>query len=343
MATYGWRKEHSLEEWLFEESYRFNFFQAVRLLEKLSPDRIPVGEGSDPRRAVVWFKGKTRLDFPASDIDKITHSDTPDLPPKMHVNFMSLAGSLGPLPQAYSEFLIERVWQNDTAMRDFLDIFNHRIISLLYRVQKTFRPGFDNKTAEEAPFSNTFFSCMGLGTPGLRDRMETRDRALLLYTGILAQQPRSMTGLETILKNYFQIPVKGKHILGRWITLEEDQLTRLGLSGRNQRLGVSTVLAKRVWDLQSKFRLKVGPLTFKEFIRLLPSGPGFVPLCELTGFYTGQEIDFDVQIILKPAEVPVSRLSAKNGPRLGWTSWLKTREFRKEDSQVIVSPNSLHR
>ena len=77
--------------------------------------------------------------------------------------------------------------------------------------------------------------------------------------------------------------------------------------------------------------------------RVLPNGPGFVPLCELTGFYTGQEIDFDVQIILKPAEVPVSRLSAKNGPRLGWTSWLKTREFRKEDSQVIVSQNSLQR
>ena len=86
MATYGWRQKHSVEEWLFEESYRFDFFQAVRLLEKLYPERIPVAEGSDPRSAVVWFKGKTHLNFPASDIEKITPSERPDFPAKMHVN-----------------------------------------------------------------------------------------------------------------------------------------------------------------------------------------------------------------------------------------------------------------
>ncbi|MDX6272686.1 MAG: hypothetical protein QOD28_3909, partial [Acidobacteriota bacterium] len=41
MGAYGWGKKSSVIEWLFAEGYRFDFFQAVRLLEILNSPSKP--------------------------------------------------------------------------------------------------------------------------------------------------------------------------------------------------------------------------------------------------------------------------------------------------------------
>jgi predicted component of type VI protein secretion system len=52
----------------------------------------------------------------------------------------------------------------------------------------------------------------------------------------------------------------------------------------------------------------------------------------------GTDFDFDVRLILKAKEVPSTILTtrAKRRPLLGWTSFLKTRQFTKDDDQVIL-------
>lgn len=341
MATHGWRKDRSLEEWLYAEGHAFEFFQAVRLLESLYPERIPVGEGSDPSKVVVKFKGKTGLDFPPNEVEEVMPSEKEGDAVGMKVNIMSLAGALGPLPHSYTEVLLERLKHDDTALRDFLDIFNHRLISLLYRVRKTMRLGFDNKEPGVNAFNGYFLSLMGLGTGGLKNRMKSPDKSLLYYTGLLALKPRSLAGLENIASHFFNVRVKGKSLTGRWYNLEDDQLTSIGIFGKNRSLGQNIVLGRKVWDQERSFRLVVGPLSYRQFEDFLPINPGFLHLCEITRFYTGDEFDFDVQLILKSPEVPASRLSSRQGPRLGWTSWLRTRFFRNDDDQVVLSPNSI--
>ncbi len=334
MATYGWRKKSSVKEGLFQEGNRFEFFQAVKLLEIIYKDRLPVGEDSaDPINSTIWFQGKTSLSFPPGDIDGV---DLPNgkKPARMRVNFMSLTGALGPLPQAYTELVLQRVRAKDTTLRDFLDIFNHRLISLAYRVRKKFRPGFEFAPPDESGFSQYLFSLMGMGTPGLKRRMEVKDRALLYYAGLIAMQPRSMVGLITILEDYFGTKVKGESFCDRWLYLEEDQLTRLGKSGQNQILGDSALLGRKVWDQQSKFKLTFGPLTFKQYFNFLPSGRSFIALRELINFYARNELDFDITLKLKRAEVPALRIGAQLGSHLGWTSFIKTKEL-KQDPQTV--------
>jgi len=47
--------------------------------------------------------------------------------------------------------------------------------------------------------------------------------------------------------------------------------------------------------------------------------------------------------VLKAGEVPECRLTSRVdgavavAPMLGWTSWLKTKEFAADDSQVVLS------
>lgn len=344
MAAHGWGKDSPVDEWLFEEGYRFDFFQAVNLLEMADSRKVKVsvGEGAEPEKEAVRFKSAVGLDFPASDIVEVNPPEDEGTPAHMVVNFMGLAGNLGPLYHPTTELILERLSQKDTAFKDFLDIFNHRLVSLFYRIRKLHRIGLEFRTPGQDRFSEYLYSVLGLGTPGLQARMQVRDRALLYYAGLISQQPRSMIGLEFILSDYFQVKVKGNQFRGQWYDLEESQLTRIGSRGQNQRLGAdAVVVGTRVWNQEASFELVLGPLTHEEFLNFLPIGWGFSPLCDLTRFYIGDEYDFSFRLILKAEDVPESRLSATKGPRLGWTSWLKTTEWQEDDSQVELSPDSL--
>src|SRR5947209_17163861 len=95
MAAFGWQREKSVEEWLFSEAYRFDFFQAVRLLELIFPDCTPVGEGPEPEKEAVRFSARVGFDFPAGEVHDLLPSGDGS-PPSMVTNFLGLAGATGP-------------------------------------------------------------------------------------------------------------------------------------------------------------------------------------------------------------------------------------------------------
>src|SRR6266436_3832401 len=61
----------AVEELLRETPFEFEFFQAVRLLERLYPQRAPVGRFVSPSREVVRFGAHASFPFPASQIQRI--------------------------------------------------------------------------------------------------------------------------------------------------------------------------------------------------------------------------------------------------------------------------------
>lgn len=336
METRDRESGNVLEKSLFEEGYSFDFYQAVRLIEILHPEKISPGQGSEADKEAVRFRSETDFEFPASDLKDIIRSSEDDVPHEMSVNFMGLAANAGPLPAVYTELILERLQKKDRALKDFLDIFNHRFISLMYRVRKMFRIAFDFKSPEETHFADYFFCLMGMGTPGLRRRMKVPDRALLFYTAIVSSRIRSMTGLEVLLSDYFGVGIKGKPLCGRWYPLAEDQITKLGNSGQNRNLGIDTVIGSRVWDQQGNFELEIGPLNLKEFLDFLPGGRAYCSLCQLTRFYAGPELGFDFLLLLRKEEIPGIRLNTAGISRLAWTSWLCTSEFEEPCGRVKI-------
>ena len=339
MATYGWGKESSVEDGLFNAGHEFDFYQAVRLLEFIFPERVPVGEYLEPEKETVFFRAKTGFGFPAGEVASIQRPKAEDEPAEMVENFMSLFGALGPMPQPYSELLLERLQRKDTAFRDFVDIFHNRLVALMYRARKGRRVGLKPRPPGEDPLRSVMFSLAGLNTPHLKDRMKVRDRSLLMYAGLFAQQCRSMAGLENILEDYFDVPVEGLMFRGCWQLLEPDDWTRIGVTGQNQRLGENAVLGTRCWDQAGKFRLRIGPMTLEKMETLFPGGSALEKLCDLTHFFAPAELRFDIQFVLKAYEVPPLRLGTSHGARLGWNSWLKTKGFTVDDFPV-VSPST---
>jgi type VI secretion system protein ImpH len=332
-AAFGWQKEKSVEEWLFAEAYRFDFFQAVRLLELMFPERTPVGEGPEPEKEPVHFSARIAFDFPAGDVQEILPGKD-SLPASMVTNFLGLAGSGGPIPAPLAELVLERIRQKDTGLRDFLDIFNHRLISLMYRTRKVHRVSLStDRGPEQSRLAEYLYAFLGLGLPQLRDRMPVEDRALLSYTGLLSRQPRSVVGMERVLSDYFQARVRATQFSGCWRKIEPDQWTELGRLGRNQILGQTVVLGSRIWDQQGRFWIIVGPLPLDRFLHFLPDGNAYRPLCAMSRFYAGEEFEFRIRLELKAEEIPETRLGRS---KLGWTSWLKTRTSR-HGGQVEIS------
>jgi len=322
---------------LEREPFCFEFFQAVRLLSRLLSDRQAVGRFHHPGTEVVRFSAHPTLSFPASEIQAFAWRE--DQPPHMSVNFMGLTGPVGVLPLYYTELVMERLRARDTSLRDFLDIFNHRSIALFYQAWEKYRFPIAYERGEPDRFSQLLLSALGLGTRGLEKRQEVADESLMFYGGLVAQQPRSAVALERLLGDYFDVPVEVEQFVGAWYRLDEDTQTRMqDVEDISEQLGGGAVIGDEVWDLQSRVRLKVGPLPLDRYLDFLPSGTAHAPLKAITRFFSGDEVDFEVQLILKREAVPPCALGAEgeDAPRLGWVTWVKSAPMCQDPSDTIL-------
>jgi type VI secretion system protein ImpH len=106
-------------------------------------------------------------------------------------------------------------------------------------------------------------------------------------------------------------------------------------------LGEDVIVGEQVWDVQSKFRFRLGPLNYRQFMRFMPTGDKLRQLGDLARLYVGMEFDFDVQLVLLGAEVPECVLSCDDGEgfALGWNTWVRSEEFDHDaDDAVFVLP-----
>lgn len=329
-----------LKQLIFDEPYRFEFFQSVRLLERIFPERKPVGGAALPSEEVVRFRSHVALDFPASelrDLTERTDMNTGRTTLEMVMCVMGLVGVSGVLPTHYTELTLERIRQRDTTLWAFLDIFTHRAASLFFRAWAKYRFPVGYERGED-DFTGYLFDVVGLGTKGIRGRMALEDESLLPYAGLIAQKPHSVSAVANAISDYFGVEANIDQFFGQWLDLEEADKTKLGT--QNCALGVNTIAGSRVWDQQSKFRVKLGPLDFKMYTAFLPNGSAHKPLKSLVDFMAGLELDHDVQLVLARQQVPSNILTtrAMRKPMLGWTTFLKTKPFRADDRQLVLQP-----
>jgi type VI secretion system protein ImpH len=347
MATESRRAPAAVADALQHEPWRFEFFQAVRLLEAMAhhatgvrgaPRLAPVGHAAASSQELVRFRTALSRGFPASEITGLVLGDEASPTARMEVAFIGLTGPLGVLPEHYLDLLYRQVRKRDRALRDFFDLFNHRTVSLYYRAWEKYRPvvAYERArrgTGDADPLTRMLKSLVGLGTAGLADRLACGDRGVLAYAGHLAHAPRSAWALQTLLSDLFGVAADIEPFVGRWLPLAEEQCSRLpGVEvpgGQFNRLGVDSVLGTRAWDEQGKFRVRLGPMDYRRFASFLPDSPetdaGFVALCGLVRMYAGIDHEFDIRLVLAAGEVPALTLGRGPGgfePRLGWNTWL---------------------
>ncbi len=320
MATPQRRPQPSLEAKFFAQPYEFDFHQAVRILEWLKPGCTPIGEGDNPKNEAMIFQSRVTLSSSSSDIYSLkSNYQHPDRP-IMTVNFLGLGGIQGPLPTPYTELLIDRLRQKDTAMADFLDIFNHRLISFWHRVRKKVVLGIAQIPPEQTGMGKCLLNLMGIDGALEKKTYPVPLRSLIKYAPLFWQRPRSLGGLLTILRGYFPHKITIKPFEGGWNQAIDNDLSRIGSKGQYNRLGQSLVLGRRTWDEAQGITIHLHHLHWLDFVSYLPGGRGHKALKFLCELYCEPTLKIKLKATLQPQTIPPSRLGKKHF--LGCTTFL---------------------
>ncbi|MFC7399183.1 type VI secretion system baseplate subunit TssG [Chelatococcus sp. GCM10030263] len=322
------REEHAAEAAVVKALAAFracgiaqaDVYTSLRFLEA----EIAAGGAEHPLDA-LRLGGATSLAFPATEI--AAAGLRPDGRIVLTVTVMGLTGALGVLPVPYTELLQRLVRGKDLALRDFLDLFNGRLIELLYGVHAKYRLALtyrrkrrDGRTKSAEAITAVLLALLGLGMDGLRDRMGFLDERLLPLTAILARRVRAAPDIAQVLTAITGWPVKVEQFHGCWLALAQDEQSRLTAgSGGHARLGIDFVAGARVFDVAGSVVLHVGPLGYGDFMALVSGGANARALTELARFCLGPEIVFLIRAMLRADEVPPLRLG---DARLGWDTWL---------------------
>jgi type VI secretion system protein ImpH len=332
-ARYEARQE--LLRLLADEPHKFGFFQAVRLLENAHPGLPRVGTSLRLRDDPIRFAQAPSLSFAPATIARFTLVDG-DKPPTLHQRFFGLFGANGPLPLHLTEYARERARRmpSDRALTRFLDMFHHRLLSLLYRAWAEAQPTVSLDRPDNDPFSRWVGSLAGYGQATLKGRDSVPDGARLASAGILGRAVHGAEGLERILNDFFRVPVRVHQWQPHWMRLPEEAHSRIGLRNAPVALGQSAVIGAKVWDCQTRFRVEIGPLTLDQYKRFLPGGESMKRLHDWVLNYVGYELSCEMQLVLKQDEVPPVKLGAAGA--LGWTSWLGERREKAPARDLVL-------
>lgn len=314
----------------------WSFFQLVLQLQRASdPRSAPVGEVGPAASETIRFRGVPSLSFPASDIAGLdlvevgvgpghdAHIFVPDRRVHLACAFLGLYGASSPLPAGYTERIL---WAaaDDTRLRDFLDLFNHRLVSLLFRSWQKYRAYAGGHHDGAAVLAARLFALGGIGDASSQLSPHLDPARLLRFVGLLRMRNRSARVIGQVLSGYFDgLPMAVEELVRRTVTLPDWQRNGLGASLCS--LGVDFVIGNRVDDGAGKIRVHVGPLDKADFPRFLPDGDAHKALGALVRLLLPAPLDVDVVLTLAEEAVPVLTLQSQaletREARLGWSSW----------------------
>ncbi len=318
-----------LERFVYAHAESIEFFQLVRLLHWISPERRGVGDRTArPDQEVARFGSSTSLGFPAGEVASLDPRSG-DIPPRVVVNFMGLVGPEGVLPLEYSSLVSRRVSSGDRVLRDFLDIFHHRMVSLFYRAWEKTHFFAAYERGGEDRLSDYLGDLGGVGLPELRAALPIDREALLYYVGLIAPFQRSAAALEQLISDFFDVDVTVVQFTGGWYEIDHSTQTSVGdEDGASGQLGFGAVVGDAVYDPQAGIRIRVGPLSRQRYAEFLPGGRAREELRQIVRFFAGDYLDVELQLVLRGDDVPPCQLGEElDAPlALGWYTWLPSRD-----------------
>ncbi|MGZ5200802.1 MAG: type VI secretion system baseplate subunit TssG [Telluria sp.] len=328
-------------ERLFREPYRFEYCQAVRLLELWLKRQGVRGDGIVP--GFLRFRNSLSLGFPASELAAVD-TEPADLEPSARVlgeaarsgalryvrltpTFMGFTSSSGVLPAHYTERLAEhQLYQRDDGPRAFLDTFSNRSLAMFYEAWRKYRLEFKYEVDGRDRFLPLLLSLAGLGNASLRSRLDgegqgqVRDESLGYFAAALRHRPTSAAQLGKLLTEYFGKSVAVEQFIGAWYPVPDAQQTTLGAPDAT--LGVGAMAGARVWQRDLRLRLVVGPLDRAGFSAFLPGGMAARALRSVLSMFTGVTLEYEVEVVLRAGDVHNIALHTDSQARLGWDAFL---------------------
>ncbi|MCE9664762.1 type VI secretion system baseplate subunit TssG [Halomonas sp. M5N1S17] len=305
---------------LVEGARRYDFFQLVELLHRHHEDDLEGGGGGSVAAFErVRYSASASLGFPGSDV--VSLEPGADGGYRLEVSFFGLQGSQSPLPGYYLESLAHGAAHHEGSAGDFLDFFNHRLLTLVHRAWRKYRHYVRYQDNASDGFSAAVFALVGLADAELRGETPINWSKMLAYAGLLAGRSRSPEVVCSIVGHCFDLDdVHLEEWVHRWVVIPEDQRSRSGLSAMT--LGEDMIAGERVADIGGKFALCLRGLSLARFRDFLPDGCEHAPLKTLVNFVLREPLAYDLELELLPSAVKPMRLGEAGSCQLGWTTFV---------------------
>jgi type VI secretion system protein ImpH len=304
---------------LQSEPHRFDFFEAMRRIECAWPHLPRLGTAKRPADEPVRLGQVPFLDFPGSMLAPAAVNANRPGPLRISGYFFGLYGPHGPLPLHLTEYAYDRLINGrDRTLVDFTDVFHHRMLSLFYRAWAQSRPTVSYDRPEEDRFAGYVGALLGLAAPAMRNRDEWPDRAKWYFSGVLAAGNKTRGALEGMLAEYLRLPVRVQECVGEWLAVSHPE--RMRLSDPNTGILGGSVLGERVWSVQHKIRIILGPVAVGDLLQYLPGSPSLERLRAAVLNYLGLEYAWDLQLLMRRSSLPALKLGQFG--HLGWSSWI---------------------
>lgn len=311
--------------------WAWDFYQVLRRVDCLSSQSPRLGTARRPADEAIRLGQDPALTFAPAELSALSRS-AHGLPPRLDVRFLGLFGPNGALPLYLSEYVFNRTQSKDQTLARFADILHHRFLLLFYRAWAQAQPCVNLDRPADDRFAVYVGAFAGISLNSLRGRDALPDFAKLHHAGLLSRQVRNAEGLARLVAGFFRLNASVEQFVGDWLLIDERDWSLLGKA--RCCLGSEALLGRRVWDRQHKFRLRIGPLTLREYTGLLPDGAAIARLAACVRNYAGLEYAWDAQLVLRADQVPGLRLG--QGCRLGYTSWLGERNGSAPAEDLVL-------
>ena len=353
MAAIGWNSDFAMNASLQSQARQYNVNQLIKLL-LLNGDRSK--DLCDQLDDVFYFQSDIRYAQPESQVTdfKQGYSRKADSKPRLVSSHFGIASYNGPLPDPFLDWIFRELndgyrTQEQTALLDFIDIFNHRFLAIQHQNRAEQRvslqsgqpnestvakcveslAGFhDDRSYQQVAFEQAF---AGDGPTTEKDTL-TEKRLIQSFAGLLYNPRKSSGFIHSLLAAVFACPVAIDQFSGQWLNLDSQDTSKL--SNKNSQLGTNTILGSKVWDQQSQIKVNLGPLKYDQLCHLLAGGSQHDALISVLRFASDGNWDALVVLSVELDDVPLSKLTKKSeqyhelGLRLGRNSWIKSQPQR---------------
>lgn len=329
-------------------SYEFHAL-VNELLQRLVPPMAP-GEPGMPDQERIRFRTNPSLGFPLAEVESLetTTDRAGETRATVTVNFLGLMGTSSPLPPHYAQELLWELHEPEgRRVRDFLDLFNHRMVSFLFKAREKYRYPLRFDADGNDEITPRLLALAGFESPAVRAASGLPQHVLMRAIGGLAQSHRSAAGLESVLRACFPgidvevipcVPHRREIPRDQQLFLNPPRQTQPGRHATLSGLGRDTCVGTSRIDTSSSFRVVLGPMGYDDFRGFLPGETHFAHLAKLTRLYVRDPLDFDLELRLRAPERPAACLDPQSGQRLGQTTWISPTDARVGAVRLRVPP-----
>ena len=315
-------------------SESFDFFELLRRLEQRGG---LFGYSGQANREPARLGQHVRLSFSARDVAKFQEAGE-KTPARVTIANLGLLGPEGPMPLHLTRWVLDRLSQrwfsgadaeqtSDTTFVDFVNILQHRMITLYYRAWADAHPAVQVERSVGGRVHAMLEAMSGIGLPGTQD--PELDTVRLRQAGSLASQVDGPERLTLFLATAFKVPVRIKEFVAAWITIPTALQTRMGKAYAG--LGRGATIGPRVFSRQSRIELRIGPLNLDDFKAFLPGERRLATFKKAVRDMIGETLDVDLRIVLAREAVPPPKIGTV---QLGRTAWL-ARPADKGDAEDL--------